>query len=70
MIWNINRQVVFSIGAAVMMTLYQTLNAIVPGQAFALTFLGGALAGLIPLIFLARPQFRTSLKSAEEIIRE
>ncbi|WP_341259609.1 MFS transporter [Morganella morganii] len=68
--WNINRQVVFSIGAAVMMTLYQTLNAIVPGQAFALTFLGGALARLIPLIFLARPQFRTSLKSAEEIIRE
>lgn len=69
-IWNINRQVVFSIGAAVMMTLYQTLNAIVPGQAFALTFLGGALAGLIPLIFLVRPQFRTSLKPAEEIIRE
>ncbi|EME4037369.1 TPA: MFS transporter [Morganella morganii] len=52
-IWNINRQVVFSIGAAVMMTLYQTLNAVAPGQAFALTFLGGALAGLIPLIFLS-----------------
>lgn len=69
-IWNINRQVVFSIGAAVMMTLYQTLNAVAPGQAFALTFLGGALAGLIPLIFLVRPQFRTSLKPAEEIIRE
>ncbi len=69
-IWNINRQVVFSIGAAVMMTLYQTLNAIVQVQAFALTFLGGALAGLIPLIFLVRPQFRTSLKPAEEIIRE
>lgn len=69
-IWNINRQVVFSIGAAVMMTLYQTLNSVVPGQAFALTFLGGALAGLIPLIFLIRPQFRTSLKPAEEIIRE
>ena len=60
-IWNINRQVVFSIGAAVMMTLYQTLNAIVQVQAFALTFLGGA---------LVRPQFRTSLKPAEEIIRE
>ncbi|EPW8796578.1 MFS transporter [Morganella morganii] len=69
-IWNINRQVVFSIGTAVMMTLYQTLNAVAPGQAFALTFLGGALAGLIPLIFLVRPQFRTSLKPAEEIIRE
>lgn len=69
-IWNINRQVVFSIGAAVMMTLYQTLNAVAPGQAFALAFLGGALAGLIPLIFLVRPQFRTSLKPAEEIIRE
>ncbi|EPJ3802491.1 MFS transporter [Morganella morganii] len=69
-IWNINRQVVFSIGAAVMMTLYQTLNAVAPGQAFALTFLGGALAGLIPLVFLVRPQFRTSLKPAEEIIRE
>ena len=69
-IWNINRQVVFSIGAAVMMTLYQTLNAVAPGQAFALTFLGGALAGLIPLIFLVRPQYRTSLKPAEEIIRE
>ena len=69
-IWNINRQVVFSIGAAVMMTLYQTLNAVAPGQAFALTFLGGALAGLIPLIFLVRPQFRTSFKPAEEIIRE
>lgn len=69
-IWNINRQVVFSIGAAVMMTLYQTLNAVAPGQAFALTFLGGALAGLIPLIFLVCPQFRTSLKPAEEIIRE
>lgn len=69
-IWNINRQVVFSIGAAVMMTLYQTLNSVVLGQAFALTFLGGALAGLIPLIFLIRPQFRTSLKPAEEIIRE
>ncbi len=69
-IWNINRQVVFSIGAAVMMTLYQTLNAVAPGQAFALTFLGGTLAGLIPLIFLVRPQFRTSLKPAEEIIRE
>ncbi|ATF54386.1 MFS transporter [Morganella morganii] len=69
-IWNINRQVVFSIGAAVMMTLYQTLNAVAPGQAFALTFLGGALAGLILLVFLVRPQFRTSLKPAEEIIRE
>ncbi len=69
-IWNINRQVVFSIGAAVMMTLYQTLNTVVPELAFALTFLGGALAGLIPLIFLIRPQFRTSLKPAEEIIRE
>ncbi|RUT66298.1 MFS transporter [Morganella morganii] len=67
-IWNINRQVVFSIGAAVMMTLYQTLNTIFPGQAFALTFLGGALAGLIPLIFLLRPQYRTSLKPAKEII--
>ncbi len=69
-IWNINRQVVFSIGAAVMMTLYQTLNVVAPGQAFAPAFLGGALAGLIPLIFLVRPQFRTSLKPAEEIIRE
>lgn len=69
-IWNINRQVVFSIGAAVMMTLYQTLKAIVPGQAFALTFLGGALAGLIPLIFLFRPQYRTELKPAKEVIRE
>lgn len=69
-IWNINRQVVFSIGAAVMMTLYQTLNTIFPGQAFALTFLGGALAGLIPLIFLFRPQYRTSLKPAKEIIRD
>ncbi|ENZ0348322.1 MFS transporter [Morganella morganii] len=69
-IWNINRQVVFSIGAAVMMTLYQTLNTIFPGQAFALTFLGGALAGLIPLIFLFRPQHRISLKPAKEIIRD
>lgn len=69
-IWNINRQVVFSIGAAVMMTLYQALDTLVPGQAFALTFLGGALAGLIPLIFLLRPQFRTSLKPAEETIHE
>lgn len=69
-IWNINRQVVFSIGAAVMMTLYQALDTLVPGQAFALTFLGGALAGLIPLIFLFRPQFRTSLKPAKETIHE
>ncbi|WP_421545805.1 MFS transporter [Morganella morganii] len=45
-IWNINRQVVFSIGAAVMMTLYQTLNAVAPGQAFALTFLGAHWPGL------------------------
>ncbi|MBW5407416.1 MFS transporter [Morganella morganii] len=69
-IWNINRQVVFSIGAAVMMTLYQTLKAIIPGQAFALTFLGGAFAGLIPLIFLFRPRYRTQLKPAKEVIRE
>ena len=66
-IWNINRQIVFSIGAALLMTLYQTLNIIIPENAFKMTFLCAAMIGLIPLIFLCRVRYRTSLKPADSV---
>lgn len=52
-IWNINRQVAFSLGAALMLVIYTaSAQHLAAGQAYHFTFLIAALLGLLPLLQL------------------
>ncbi len=52
-IWNINRQVVFSVGATMVAMLFNILSLFcLPQTAYKMTFLIYALIGILPLILL------------------
>lgn len=52
-IWNINRQVVFSVGATMVAMLFNILSLFyLPQTAYSMTFLICALIGILPLILL------------------
>ncbi|MEQ4925215.1 MFS transporter [Proteus hauseri] len=52
-IWNINRQVVFSIGATVVAMLFNTLSLFNSSQAaYSITFISCAFIGILPLTLL------------------
>jgi len=52
-IWNLNRQMAFSVGAAFFLMVFNTLaTRLDAGRAYHMTFLIASLAGLVPLLHL------------------
>jgi hypothetical protein len=51
-IWNINRQISFSLGTALLLMLYSVLQQFFPTQAYPLIFMIAAILGSLPLFIL------------------